>query len=101
MIGWVRGHIDRFRGRGAFAATVPPMDGALRPNTLLEAATVVARMAAPDNLVLYRGQVLFSSGPVIHALDPATGTTTEWRLLGAAHRYGCEIARLHCAGRDA
>ena len=79
MIGWVSDRIDRFRGRGAHAATVPPMDGALRPNTLLEQAAVVARIAAPDNLVFYRGQVLFSSGPMIHTLDPATGATTEWR----------------------
>ena len=79
MMAWLTSRIDRFRGRGAFAATVPPMDGALRPNTLLEDATVVARIAAPDNLVLFRGQVLFSSGAVLHALDPATGVAAEWR----------------------
>lgn len=83
MIGWATSRIDAFRGRGAFAATVPPMDGALRPNTRLEEAAVLARVAAPDNLVLYRGQVLFSSGPDIHALDPATGTMTEWRRCAA------------------
>jgi hypothetical protein len=83
MIGWVRDRVDRFRGRGAHAATVPPMDGALRPNTRLEAAAVVARIAAPDNLVPYRGQVLFSSGPGIHSLNPATGAVTEWRRCGA------------------
>ncbi len=83
MIGWVRGRIDRFRGRGTYAATVPPMDGALRPNTRLEEAAVVARIADPDNLVRYRGQVLFSSGPTIHTLDPATGATTEWRRCSA------------------
>ena len=83
MIGWIANRIDRFRGRGAFAATVPPMDGALRPNTLLEEAAVLARVPSPDNLVLHRGQVLFSSGPDIHALDPATGATTEWRHCAA------------------
>ena len=77
MIGWVTDRVDRFRGRGAHAPTVPPMDGALRPNTLLEDAGVVARIAAPDNLVRHQGQVLFSSGAVIHALDPATGGITE------------------------
>ena len=92
MIGWVRGRIDRFRGRGAYAATVPPMDGALRPNTRLEEAAVVARIAAPDNLVRYRGQVLFSSGPTIHTLDPATGATTEWR------RCSADVTALAVAG---
>lgn len=79
LIGWVTDRIDRFRGRGAYAATVPPMDGALRPNTRLEDADVVARIAAPDNLVVYRGQVLFSSGATIMALDLASGAMTDWR----------------------
>lgn len=92
MIGWARERIDAFRGRGAFAATVPPMDGALRPNTLLEEAAVVLRTAAPDNLVLHRGRVLFSSGPVIMALDPANGTATEVR------RCDAEVAALAVAG---
>ena len=83
MIGWARNRIDAFRGRGAFAVTVPPMDGALRPNTLLEEAAVVVRVTAPDNLVLHRGDVLFSSGSVILRLDPATGSATEMRRCGA------------------
>ncbi len=83
MMGWVSNRVDKFRGRGAYAPTVPPMDGALRPNTLLEEAVVVARVAAPDNLVQYRGQVLFSSGPTIHTLDPTTGATTAWRHCAA------------------
>jgi hypothetical protein len=58
----LRGVIDRFVGRGDAAVTVPPMDGALRPNQVLEQAAVVAEVHAPDNLVSYRGDVLFSSG---------------------------------------
>lgn len=77
MIAWARNGIDAFRGRGAFAATVPPMDGALRPNTRLEEAEVVHQATAPDNLVLYSGQVHFSTGPVIMTLDG--GRATEWR----------------------
>jgi hypothetical protein len=83
MMGWVADKVDRFRGRGAHAATVPPMDGTLRPNTRLEEAAVVARIAAPDNLVMFRGQVLFSSGCDIHILDPATGAVTDWRRCAA------------------
>lgn len=83
MTGWVRGRIDRFRGRGTYAATVPPMDGALRPNTRLEEAEVIARVAAPDNLIQYRGKVLFTAGPVIHELDTANGGMTQWRRCDA------------------
>jgi hypothetical protein len=56
------GALDRFIGRGEAAVTVPPMDGALRPNQLLEQASVVAEAPAPDNLVSHHRDVLFSSG---------------------------------------
>lgn len=92
MIGWVTNRIDRFRGRGAFAATVPPMDGALRPNTLLEEAAVVLRVAAPDNLVAYKGRVLFSTGATIMELDPALAVATEWR------RCNAEVTALAAVG---
>ena len=64
----LRGVIDRFVGRGEAAVTVPPMDGALRPNQALERASVAAEVRAPDNLVSYRGDVLFSSGHELRAL---------------------------------
>jgi len=51
--------LDLFRGK---AVTIPPMDGALRPNTLLEDADVRLGCQAPDNLVEMDGKVLFSSG---------------------------------------
>ena len=83
MIGRVKGRIDRFRGRGAHAATVPPMDGALRPNTRLEETEVVLRVAAPDNLILYRGKVLFSAGGVTDEPDTANAVVTQWRRCAA------------------
>ena len=55
------------------------MDGALRPNTRLEEADIVLRVAAPDNLTRYRGKVLFSAGPVIHELGIGNGGMTQWR----------------------
>jgi hypothetical protein len=58
----LRAMIDRFVGRGEAAVTVPPMDGALRPNQVLEQAAVVAEAQTPDNLVNHRGEILFSSG---------------------------------------
>lgn len=66
-------HIWPF-GRGA-GVTVPPMDGALRPNNLLEQAGLRLGIAAPDNLVWHAGAVHFSSGPRLMKLqgDTATG----------------------------
>jgi hypothetical protein len=65
----LRGVIDRFVGRGDAAVTVPPMDGALRPNQKLEEARVAIDARAPDNLILHRGEVLFSSGRDLRKLD--------------------------------
>jgi len=57
---------DWFRGQ---AVTIPPMDGALRPNTALDdGAHLLLEMAAPDNLTAAGGQVLYSSGGELRAL---------------------------------
>lgn len=73
MIGWIRTAWDRFRGAGDQAVTVPPMDGALRPNTALETAVARIAIRQPDNLVPWRGGVALSSGADVLWLDPATG----------------------------
>lgn len=88
---WLSDRIDRFRGRGSHAPTVPPMDGALRPNTKLEDADVLARVKAPDNLVLHQGRVLVSSGAVVHVLDPATGGLRDWRRFDAPVAALCSL----------
>lgn len=51
--------LDIIRGK---AVTIPPMDGAMKPNTALETAEVVAEVHAPDNLCPYRGGLLYSAG---------------------------------------
>jgi len=51
------------------AATVPSMDGVLRPNSLLDQATSLATVREPDNLVGLGGDLLFSSGRDILRLD--------------------------------
>ena len=71
---WLQRGLDALRGTGEAAATVPPMDGALRPNTLLEAARVVLRVESPDNLVVSGVDVLFSTGRDVCMLDAAAGT---------------------------
>ncbi|MBA3039051.1 MAG: hypothetical protein KJ670_16015 [Alphaproteobacteria bacterium] len=50
-------------------ATVPSMDGVLRPNALLEKATVLATVAEPDNLVTVGDALVFSSGQGIFRLS--------------------------------
>jgi len=86
---------DRVLGRGSHAVTVPPMDGPLRPNSLLDQAAGHARVASPDNLTPWRGQLLFSSGPELHVLDPATGAL---RQMGRMDGDVCAIAALAQGG---
>jgi len=61
--------LDRLLGRGRHAVTVPPMDGALQPNNLLDQATSVVRVPSPDNIVHHDGKLWFSSGPELHLFD--------------------------------
>jgi len=51
------------------AATVPSMDGALRPNRALDEAATLAECAAPDNLVWQDDHLLFTSGKRVLLLD--------------------------------
>jgi Strictosidine synthase len=62
--------LDLFRGK---AVTIPPMDGAFRPNTALDDADAALEIEAPDNLASDGGEFLFSSGRDVLAL-PSGGT---------------------------
>ncbi|HEY1721616.1 MAG TPA: hypothetical protein VGG27_10255 [Magnetospirillaceae bacterium] len=73
MIALVKRAFDAWRGSGPSAVTVPPMDGALRPNQAIEEAPVLLEIAAPDNLVHDGTRLLFSSGSTVYAMK-ATGT---------------------------
>lgn len=57
--------LDLFRGR---AVTIPPMDGALKPNTALDDGEVMAAAVAPDNLAVLDGRPIYSSGREIREL---------------------------------
>lgn len=59
--------LDLFRGK---AVTIPPMDGALRPNTLLDDADVVVAAVEPDNLALLSGKLIYSSGHEVRQVGP-------------------------------
>lgn len=58
--------LDLFRGK---AVTIPPLDGAFRPNTALDAASVFSALHRPDNLIVWQGQVLASAGPALLTPD--------------------------------
>jgi hypothetical protein len=66
--------LDLFRGK---AVTIQPMDGALQPNTALEEAETVARIAAPDNLCSDGSRVFFSSGMQVFELPDAPGSSPK------------------------
>lgn len=71
MIGFLRRAYDSFRGGGDYSITVPPMDGALRPNNAVEEADLVASAPGADNVVGEGDRVLFSSGGDLVAVDTA------------------------------
>ena len=50
MIAWLRTRIDSFLGQGDAAVTVPPMDGALSPNTRLDRADLIAQIPTPNDI---------------------------------------------------
>lgn len=64
MIAALRNLTDHVLGRGSAAITVPPFDGALKPNQILEHAEVVAKLAAPNDLA--------SHGDALYIADGAT-----------------------------
>ncbi|MBZ9742958.1 MULTISPECIES: SMP-30/gluconolactonase/LRE family protein [unclassified Mesorhizobium] len=61
--------LDLFRGK---AVTIPPLDGAFRPNTRLDDAPVFVELTEPDNLLVADGRLLASSGNAIHAIAAGT-----------------------------
>ncbi|TGQ78887.1 hypothetical protein EN849_32370, partial [Mesorhizobium sp. M2D.F.Ca.ET.206.01.1.1] len=54
--------LDMFRGK---AVTIPPLDGAFRPNTRLDDAPAFAELTEPDNLLVAAGRLLASSGNAV------------------------------------
>jgi hypothetical protein len=76
MMAPLRRAFDRFRGAGEAAITLPPMDGAIRPNQALETASLVLEIEQPDNLAFDGARVLFSSGIHVYAFDPARQPAT-------------------------
>ncbi len=65
MIAALRDFTDRVLGRGNAAITVPPFDGALKPNQILEEAAVVAELAQPNDLASHGGNLYVADGSTV------------------------------------
>jgi hypothetical protein len=83
---------DRFLGREAASVTVPPLDGALKPNNLLEEAAHGLAVAEPDNLVLFGNIAVFSSGARLMRGDEVLQTLSSSITALAAAPDGTALA---------
>jgi hypothetical protein len=61
--------INEYLGRGEFSITVPPMDGALMPNELLEETEKLLMVDAPDCLAIMNGVPVVSSRSKVLEVD--------------------------------
>lgn len=72
MIAALRDFADRVLGRGDAAITVPPFDGALKPNQWLEQAEIVAEFAQPNDVASHGGALYIADGSsVLRLVDGA------------------------------
>jgi hypothetical protein len=69
MIGAVLRSVDNFLGRGGAAVTVPPLDGALRPNRKLDEATSRFPLDGVEGLAVVAGELLAAVGGTVVGLD--------------------------------
>ena len=88
MIAAIRRAWDNFRGAGESAVTVPPMDGALRPNRLLEDAPEILSITAPDDIVSNGKTAFIATGRQVLSLDIAS------RQASPAYQYEADITAL-------
>lgn len=97
---------DRFLGRGEASVTVPPLDGALKPNSRLEEAAPGLVAAEPDNLVLFGDAALYSSGQrlmqgeTVLQTAPSSVTALAASPDGATLAVACADGSLHLFDRE-
>jgi len=82
MIGAMRDWADRFLGRGSAAVTVPPLDGALKPNTRLDEAPKGIDADEPDDMVVVHGNTYCSAGNRLLQVDENGGATAVFDAPG-------------------
>jgi hypothetical protein len=64
--------LDLFRGK---AVTIPPLDGAFRPDTRLDDAALFCNLKDADNLVEQGGRLIASSGNALFEIGPGEEPT--------------------------
>jgi hypothetical protein len=75
-----------FRGK---EITIPPLDGAFRPNAALDEAALVAQLQAPDDITrMVDGKILIADGKALFALS---GPHRKPKEVG---RFDCEMTAL-------
>lgn len=92
MIGQLASALDNLFGRGEAAVTVPPLDGAFRPNRALDEAVARFPLGGVDGLAVVAGELLASSGTAIHRLDRGAWSKRS--------EYGAEVLCLAAIGAD-
>jgi hypothetical protein len=70
MIAALKHLADGLLGRGEASITVPPFDGQLKPNQLLETASVIAELDAPEDLATDGEAVLVANAEAVLRLGP-------------------------------
>ena len=65
--------VDRWLGRGEASITMPPMDGAFRPNDLLDSAPSIIEAPAPDCLAVTSLGLVVSSQRSLLSVDRPDG----------------------------
>lgn len=99
---------ERLLGRGQAAITVPVMDGALRPNRVLDEAHVVAELPGLDDLASDGEQLWLSAGKALYRLQTDAQLAEQLRFeqpvtaLAAAGRqgHGCAHLAVALGGRE-
>ncbi|MBZ9703000.1 MULTISPECIES: hypothetical protein [unclassified Mesorhizobium] len=99
--------LDLFRGK---AVTIPPLDGAFRPNTQLDDAPAFAELTEPDNLLISGDKLLASSGNAVYSIAAGTApklvetfasTVTALAFSPSGElTVGLESGKLLVGGRD-
>jgi hypothetical protein len=99
--------LDMFRGK---AVTIPPLDGAFRPNTRLDDAPAFAELREPDTLLVCGDRLLASSGNAVYSIAAETlpkvvetfpSPVTALALLASGELIvGLENGKLLIGGKD-
>jgi hypothetical protein len=93
MIGALTRTLDSWLGRGEAAVTVPPFDGALRPNRRLDEATARFVLDEVDCIAVVGQELFASAGKTIYTL----GAGGVWELRGD---HATDIACIAAIGAD-